>query len=94
MKKKSASASVLFILFLFQPLYSIDCPALKKYDQEYTCKVSLPIGGIGIGTVSPGGRSNLQDWEIMNKPAKGFNPGSGKNLSIYKFQQNGTNLPM
>ncbi len=34
-------------------------------------EVAFPLGGIGTGTVSLGGRGNLQDWEIFNRPAKG-----------------------
>ena len=34
-------------------------------------QVALPLGGIGTGTVSIGGRGNLQDWELFNRPAKG-----------------------
>jgi non-lysosomal glucosylceramidase len=34
--------------------------------------VALPIGGIGTGTVSLSGRGSLVDWEIMNRPGKGF----------------------
>ena len=34
----------------------------------------MPIGGIGTGTVSLGGRGDLRDWEIMNRPAKGYVP--------------------
>jgi non-lysosomal glucosylceramidase len=33
--------------------------------------VAFPLGGIGTGTVSLGGRGNLCDWEIFNRPAKG-----------------------
>ncbi|MBN1554908.1 MAG: hypothetical protein JXA11_09195 [Phycisphaerae bacterium] len=48
-----------------------DWPILKTYDQEHLSRVALPLGGIGTGTVSLGGRGQLQDWEIMNTPAKG-----------------------
>jgi len=34
----------------------------------------MPLGGIGTGTVSLGGRGDLRDWEIVNRPAKGFLP--------------------
>jgi non-lysosomal glucosylceramidase len=51
-------------------------PVLRRYDQEHTGRIALPIGGIGTGTVSLSGRGNLQDWEIVNRPAKGFTPGN------------------
>jgi uncharacterized protein (DUF608 family) len=49
-------------------------PILKTYDQEHTQRIAMPIGGIGTGTISLKGNGAIQDWEIMNRPAKGFNP--------------------
>ena len=53
-----------------------DWPVLTRYDQHHLNKIALPLGGIGTGTVSLGGRGDLQDWEIVNRPAKGFAPAS------------------
>jgi non-lysosomal glucosylceramidase len=49
-----------------------DWPVLKHYDQDHLLNIALPLGGIGTGTVSLGGRGELRDWEIMNKPGKGY----------------------
>jgi len=56
---------------------SADWPVLKEYDDEHLARIALPLGGIGTGTVSLGGRGDLRDWEIMNRPAKGFTPTRG-----------------
>ena len=50
-------------------------PMIRHYDQQHVAQIALPLGGIGTGTVSLGGRGDLRDWEIVNRPAKGFNPG-------------------
>ena len=47
-------------------------PTLVSYDQEHLRQIGLPLGGIGTGVVSLGGRGNLHDWEVVNRPAKGF----------------------
>ncbi len=47
-------------------------PVLKTYDQNHLFQVALPLGGIGTGTVSLGGRGELRDWEIMNIPGKKY----------------------
>ncbi len=47
-------------------------PVLKEYDKDHLKEIALPLGGIGTGTVSLGGRGELRDWEIMNIPAKGY----------------------
>jgi len=52
----------------------IDWPILTRYDKEHLSQIALPLGGIGTGTVSLGGRGQLRDWEIMNRPSKGFTP--------------------
>ena len=49
-----------------------DWPVLKTYDSDHLNRIALPLGGIGTGTVSLGGRGDLRDWEIVNRPAKGF----------------------
>lgn len=43
----------------------------RTFSGEALRTVAFPLGGIGTGTVSLGGRGNLQDWEIFNRPAKG-----------------------
>lgn len=47
-------------------------PIMKHYDGNHLYQIALPLGGIGTGQVSLGGRGELRDWEIMNIPAKGF----------------------
>ncbi|MCY4465922.1 MAG: GH116 family glycosyl-hydrolase [Chloroflexi bacterium] len=47
-------------------------PVLTSYDQDHLRRIGLPLGGIGTGVVSLGGRGNLHSWEIVNRPAKGF----------------------
>ena len=63
-----------FIFFFLSYLVSAqeEWPVLKKYDQDHIQKIALPLGGIGTGTVSLSGRGSLVDWEIMNRPGKGY----------------------
>ncbi len=49
-------------------------PVLRCYEGEHLFRVAMPLGGIGTGTVSLGGRGQLRDWELGNRPAKGFQP--------------------
>ena len=61
-------------------------PSLRVYDREHLGRIALPIGGIGTGTVSLGGRGDLRDWEVMNRPGKGFVPvfaGAAPLLALY-----------
>ena len=43
----------------------------RTFTGEALSEVAFPLGGLGTGTVSLGGRGQLRDWEIFNRPAKG-----------------------
>ena len=43
----------------------------QVYDDEHLSEISFPLGGIGAGSIGLGGRGDLRDWEIWNRPAKG-----------------------
>jgi uncharacterized protein (DUF608 family) len=43
----------------------------RVFEDQFLSEIAFPLGGIGTGTVSLGGRGELRDWEIANKPDKG-----------------------
>jgi len=47
--------------------------AQRTFEGEALSQIAFPLGGIGTGTISLGGRGNLKDWEIFNRPGKGVN---------------------
>jgi len=53
-------------------------PSKIAYPRRFTGPnlrmIAFPLGGIGTGTVSLGGRGQLRDWEIFNRPDKGNSP--------------------
>ena len=49
-------------------------PVLRRYGLGQLRRIALPLGGIGTGTISLGGRGDLRDWEVVNRPAKGYTP--------------------
>jgi len=65
-----------------------DWPVLARYDADHLARIALPLGGIGTGTVSLGGRGDLRDWEVVNRPAKGFAPGRAF-FALYARPQGG-----
>ena len=48
------------------------------YPRSYTGRklacIAFPLGGVCAGSLSLGGRGQLRDWEIFNRPDKGVNP--------------------
>jgi uncharacterized protein (DUF608 family) len=50
-------------------------PVLRSYEGAQLDRIILPIGGIGTGTIGLGGRGDLRQFEIGNRPAGGFRPG-------------------
>lgn len=41
------------------------------YTGRRTNEISLPLGGIGTGSIGLAGNGRLVDWEIFNRPSKG-----------------------
>jgi uncharacterized protein (DUF608 family) len=43
----------------------------RNFTERNLKMLAFPLGGIGTGTISLGGRGQLRDWEIFNRPDKG-----------------------
>jgi uncharacterized protein (DUF608 family) len=59
------------LVYTSQELYRLGRP--RVFEGQALKEIAFPLGGIGTGTVSLGGRGNLRDWEIFNRPGKGVN---------------------
>ncbi len=46
-------------------------PEVRTFSGPSLSQIGFPLGGIGTGTISLGGRGDLRDWEIFNRPGKG-----------------------
>lgn len=49
-----------------------------EYPRAFTGRrlamIAFPLGGVGAGSIALGGRGQLRDWEIFNRPDKGHSP--------------------
>jgi uncharacterized protein (DUF608 family) len=46
----------------------------RRFTGRQLAKIAFPLGGIAAGSISLGGRGQLLDWEIFNRPDKGNQP--------------------
>lgn len=50
----------------------------QEYPRRFTGRqlrmIAFPLGGVAAGSISLGGRGQLRDWEIFNRPNKGYRP--------------------
>jgi non-lysosomal glucosylceramidase len=50
-------------------------PPVVRYPRTFTGKhlamIAFPLGGVAAGSIALGGRGQLRDWEIFNRPDKG-----------------------
>ena len=54
-----------------QTLMRQDIEFPRVFSGNRLARISCPLGGIGTGGIGLGGRGNLQDWEIFNRPEIG-----------------------
>jgi len=46
----------------------------RSFSGRQLAMISFPLGGVAAGSIGLGGRGQLQDWEIFNRPDKGRSP--------------------
>lgn len=46
----------------------------RKFEGDQLHMIAFPLGGVAAGSVSLGGRGQLRDWEIFNRPNQGYRP--------------------
>jgi uncharacterized protein (DUF608 family) len=46
----------------------------RRFHGRQLRMISFPLGGVAAGSIGLGGRGQLVDWEIFNRPNKGFRP--------------------
>ena len=46
----------------------------RVFSGEQLKMIAFPLGGVAAGSIALGGRGQLRDWEIFNRPNKGWSP--------------------
>jgi uncharacterized protein (DUF608 family) len=46
----------------------------RVFEGRQLAMIAFPLGGVAAGAVSLGGRGQLRDWEMFNRPNKGYRP--------------------
>ena len=46
----------------------------RVFTGRHLTAIAFPLGGVASGAISLGGRGQLRDWEIFNRPDKGNTP--------------------
>ncbi len=46
----------------------------RRFSGRALAQIAMPLGGVAAGSISLGGRGQLRDWEIFNRPDKGNAP--------------------
>jgi uncharacterized protein (DUF608 family) len=53
---------------------AIDVSYPRRYRGQQLRMISFPLGGVAAGSIGLGGRGQLVNWEIFNRPNKGYRP--------------------
>src|ERR1700749_4405879 len=56
------------------PAGKVDISYPRQFRGRQLKMIAFPLGGVAAGSLSLGGRGQLRDWEIFNRPNKGFSP--------------------
>lgn len=51
-----------------------DWKVLSRFDVDHLREIAMPVGGIGTGFFSLGGRGQLTEWQLMSRPHRGWRP--------------------
>jgi non-lysosomal glucosylceramidase len=46
----------------------------RRFSGRQLRMISFPLGGVAAGSIGLGGRGQLENWEIFNRPNRGFRP--------------------